>query len=630
MPELDVGSRPSRFMTVVSVGVVIAGLYIARDVRVPVAVALLLTFLLAPLVHRLEHLRVPRIPAVLLSVFFSFAVLGGIGWLISDQATELAVKIGSYQSDIERKIQTFHRSLGSGAIGKASEAINQMATAVATSQPADNSGGSWWLNRGTPQNPVTVQIAGAPDGSSTFKILGDALLFVTPMGQTVIVVVFVIFMLIQREDIRDRVIRLIGHGRLTVTTRALDDASTRISRYLLAQGGINAAFGFLAGTGLYFIGVPNAPLWGLLCALLRFIPYLGVWIGAIFPIILSMVVPNGYYAARPFLTIGLFVFLEILASNVAEPLLFSSSTGVSPLAILVAAVFWTWLWGGVGLLLSTPLTVLIAVAGKYVPQLEFLDVLLGDQPVLSPPERYYQRLLADDPEEAEDLLEEFAKDRTPVELYSQIILPALQMMERAHRRGVLNEQERSFIAQIMRDQADALYGPTVSKPAEGQSPPIVPRDCAVRIVCIPAQSSADEVAGLMLANLLNHQGYSASSVSADTLASERIDSISATDAHVAVISSMPPNALAHARYLCKRIQTRFPEMRVVVGMWNAEGNLDRLRKRLSNDPRVQLVSQLDEALTAIHQAVQPLLMRSEDNSSPAAPSDPSPQTASSS
>src|SRR5579872_3540678 len=431
------------------------------------------------------------------------------------------------------------------------------------------------------------------------------------MAQTVIVIVFVIFMLIQREDIRDRLIRLVGHGRLTVTTRALDDASTRVSRYLIAQGGVNAAFGIIVGTGLYFIGIPNAPLWGLLCALLRFIPYLGVWIGAIFPIILSMVVPDGYYTARPFLTIGLFVTVELLSANVAEPLLFSSSTGVSPLAILVAAVFWTWLWGPIGLLLSTPLTVLIAVAGKYVPQLEFLDVLLGDEPVLSPPERYYQRLLADDPEEAEDLLEEFEKTRTPAELYSEIMLPALQMMERYYRRSVLDDQERIFISQVMRDQADALYG-SAAKEAESKAQPIVPKACVVKVVCLPAQSAADEVAGLMLINLLNRQGYCASIVSAETLTNERIDAISKQSADLVVVSAMPPGALAHARYLCKKIQGRFPDIHILVGMWNAEGNLERLQRRLSTDLAVRLVGKLDEALTVIHQMVQPLLIPGEE------------------
>jgi predicted PurR-regulated permease PerM len=618
MPQSDAGTKPSRFLAIVSIGVVVAGLYFARDVMIPVAVALLLTFLLTPLVHRLEHLRVPRIPAVLISVGLSFGILGGIGWLISNQATDLAIQISSYQGDIERKIQNLHRSLGRGALAKASQSISQMASEVATSQPADNSGAANWLTRGTTQNPVAVEIKAVPEATSGFKILGDVFQFVAPMGQTVIVIVFVIFMLMQREDIRDRFIRLMGHGRLSVTTRALDDAATRISRYLLAQCAINGAFGLVVATGLYLIGIPNASLWGLLCALLRFIPYLGVWIGAIFPIVLSFVVPDGYYAARPVLTIGLFVVLEIVASNVLEPLLFGSRTGISPLAILVAAVFWTWLWGGIGLLLSTPLTVLLAVAGKYVPQLEFLDVLLGDQPVLSPPERYYQRLLAEDPEDAEDLLEEFEKTRTPAELYAQIMLPALKMMERDHRRGVLDESERDIIAQVMRSQAETARGSPAGVPASGETPPTISKDCVVRVVCLPARDSADEIAGLMLVNLLNLQGYCAISTPTGTLASELVESIATLKADLVIVSSTPPGAIAHAQYLCKKIRAKFPEIRLLVGIWNTDGNLERLRKRLSSDARLQVVNKLDEAPAVIHQMVQPLLMRAEEPSTPTA------------
>ncbi len=459
-----------------------------------------------------------------------------------------------------------------------------MAKDVATSQPSGNSASPSWLNRGTANNPVAVQIAPAPEASSTFTNIGNALEFIAPMARSLIVIVFVIFMLIQREDIRDRVIRLVGHGKLTVTTQALDDAATRISRYLMAQSGINGAYGIVVGTGLYFIHIPNAPLWGLLCALLRFIPYLGVWIAAACPIILSFVVPEGYYAARPFLTIGLFVVVELIAANIAEPLLFGSSTGLSPLAILVAAVFWTWLWGGVGLLLSTPLTVLVAVAGKYVPQLAFLDVLLGDQPVLEPPERYYQRLLADDPEEAEDLLEEFEKTRTLEQIYTQIMLPALRMTERDHRLGVLDDHRHEFIAQIMKDQVEARRRPPSQNPAPGQPPTVIPKDCVVNVVCLPAHDAADEIAGLMLVNLLQEQGYGASCISGETLVSERIDRAVESKLDVVVISATPPAAAAHARFLCKRIHAKSPQIRILVGLWKATGDLEKARKRMACAP----------------------------------------------
>jgi predicted PurR-regulated permease PerM len=621
MAQADNASKPPRFFALASLGLFIIGLYLARDVLIPIAVALLLTFLLTPLVHRLEHFRVPRIPAVLISVTLSFVVIGSIAWLISDQATDLAVKIGSYQGDIEKKIKKIHGYFGHGAIADASRAIDKMAQDVAASQPS-NRGDSNWLTRGTPQNPVSVSFTSSPEPTNALKSLEDALSIIEPLAQSLIVIVFVIFMLIQREDIRDRLIRLVGHGRLTVTTRALDDASTRISRYLLAQSAINGVYGIVVGVGLYFIRIPNAPLWGLLCALLRFIPYLGIWIGATFPIILSLVVPEGAYAARPFLTIGLFAATELIAANVVEPVMFSSSTGVSPLAILVAAVFWTWLWGGIGLLLSTPLTVLLAVAGKYVPQLEFLDVLLGDQPVLSLPERYYQRLLADDPEEAEDLLEEAEKTKSADQIYSEIILPALQMTERDHHRGVLDDQTRNFIAQLIREQVEALYQEGGKKDAveeaaaaaagEAKATVAIPRGAVIRVACLPAQSIADEVAGLMLVNMLNKQGYTASLVSSEALSTERVEAIATLNADMVVISSLPPGAFVHARYLYKRIRGKYPELPIVIGVWNVQEKTEQLSKRLAGDPAIKIVTLFSDAMATLGQFAQPILMRASE------------------
>jgi predicted PurR-regulated permease PerM len=601
MAASDLAPRPGRFLTLACGCVVVAALYLARGVLVPLAVALLLTFLLTPLVHGIERRGLWRVPSVLIVVIFSFAILGGIGWLISSQATDLAIKLGDYQSDIERKIGNIEHFFGHGALGQATRAINKMASDVVTSQPSSNPGSEFWLTRGTTSNPMAVRIAAAPEGNFTLTTIGDALEFIAPMAQSLVVVVFVVFMLIQREDIRDRVIRLVGHGKLTVTTQALDDAATRISRYLMAQSSINGVYGLVVGTGLYLIHVPNAPLWGLLCALLRFIPYLGIWIGAAFPIILSFVVPDGYYAARPLLTIGLFAVTELIAANVAEPLLFGASTGLSPLAILVAAVFWTWLWGVVGLLLSTPLTVLLAVAGKHVPQLAFLDVLLGDQPVLEPPERYYQRLLADDPEEAEDLLEEFEHGRSLEELFASIMLPALRMAERDHRLGVLDEEKQEFIGQAMKDQVEARLRPAG-----------VQKNAVVKVVCIPAHGRADEIASLMVAALLQEQGYSASCISSETLASERIDQVTAGEFDLAVISATPPAAITHARYVCKKLHGRLAEMPILIGLWNAANDQEKLRKRMACASEVRLETTLRDAMATVHQMVQPQVLRGPD------------------
>jgi len=571
---------------------------------VPLAVALLLTFLLAPLVHRLERRHVPRTLAVLTIVALSFALLGGIGWLISIQAKDLAIKLGDYQGDIERKISHMQQAFGHGALAKATQTIDQMAKDVATSRPVENGNTANWLTRGTPDNPLAVQVTSGSTTGSTFESIVSAFEFLLPMAQAIVVIVLVIFMLMEREEIRNRIIRLVGYGQLTATTQALDDAATRISRYLIAQSGINGVYGIVVGTALYFIHVPNAPLWGLLCALLRFIPYLGIWVGAVFPLILSFVVPEGYYPARPLLTIGLFVVVELIAANGVEPLLFGSSTGVSPLAILISAVFWTWLWGPVGLLLSTPLTVLLDVAGKYVPKLAFLDVLLGDQPVLTPPERYYQRLLAEDAEEAEELVEEFEKTHSIEELYTHLILPVLEMAKQDHQRGELDEERREFINQVIREHVEA-HSP---EPTESAA-----KNCPVTVVCLPADDLADEIAAMMLANLARERAFCVSCVSAEMLASERVGVIAGSKTDLVVISAMPPGAASHARYLCKKIRTKFPKIQMIIGLWNATGDVAKIKRRLACDADSRVTIRLREAVDLIHQMVQPLLIQASND-----------------
>jgi predicted PurR-regulated permease PerM len=643
MARDDIAPKSSRFIAMASVCVVVGALYFARDVMVPLAVAVLLSFLLAPLVHRVQRLGAPRALAVFVVVIFSFAIIGGVGWLITNQITAFAERLGDYQGEIEHKIQNVRSRFGHGAFARASETLNNVAREVAASQPADGTDGKPLpiAQRGTPDNPITVEVTSGPaTTSSALKVISDSLGYVAPLGQMFIVIVFVIFMLIRREDLRDRLIRLVGPGQLTLTTQALDDAGQRVSRYLLAQSLLNSVVGIIIGTGLYLLKIPNAPLWGLLCGLLRFIPYVGIWIGAAFPIILSLVIPEGYFALRPVVTLAMFVGIEVIAANFVEPLLYGSTTGVSSLAILVAAVFWTWLWGGVGLLLSTPLTVILAVLGKYVPQMKFLDVLLGDEPVLAPFERYYQRLLADDPEEAEDLIEEFEKTKNAKELYSEVLLPALQAMERDFRQGVLDEKRRNFILQAMQDEVDLrrqklvvlreeeakkanVVTPAtvpVSAPATDHKGPNVvptfkvPSECVVNVLCLPAHDKADEIVASMLAHLLAEQNYCAFHLTTDALASEMVESVQKLAANVVVISALPPGATAHARYLCKKLHARFPDIQMLIGLWGAKGDLRKPQERISCAASVHISGNFDDALKTIHQIVQPLLIRAMDAS----------------
>jgi hypothetical protein len=393
----------------------------------------------------------------------------------------------------------------------------------------------------------------------------------------------VIFMLLAREDLRDRVIRLIGQGRINVTTQAMDEAGRRVSKYLIAQCIVNGTYGLAIGLGLWIIGLtaghnhpsfPNWFLWGMLTALLRFIPYIGPWIGAAFPIALSLAVYQGW--AVPASVIGMFLVVELISNNLMEPWLYGASTGVSTVAILVAAVFWTWLWDIPGLLLSTPLTVLIAVTGKYVPQLEFLSILLGDEPALEPKYRFYQRLLADDVEEADELLAEYAEKKPLVEVYDTVVLPALGLAEADWHRDRLDHAKQQQIRQSIRDlveeagerprKVDAATPPggTVTPAAATPSSNTTALAEVVQakpaptnegtpydrcVLCIPARDPADEVAALMLTQVLEHHGYCSEYVSVEKLASEYLEVVEKRQSQVVVISELPPAAVTLARYI---------------------------------------------------------------------------------
>jgi predicted PurR-regulated permease PerM len=652
MARDDAAPKTSKFIALASVCVVVGALYLAREVMIPLAVAILLTFLLAPLVHRIERLRVPRVPAVLIAVIFSFVLIGLFGWLVSSQLRDLADKIVGYRGEIAQRIDSIRNSFGHGPFARLAQTIDQEAQHIAaSSQPDGTDAAGKPPAVGTAENPMSVVVTSTQTSAyGKLQDIEDALSSFAPVAKILIIIVLVIFMLVQREDLRDRMIRLVGQGQLTITTQALDDAAGRVSRYLLAQSMINGAYGLAVGIGLFVLHVPNAPLWGLLCAVLRFIPYVGVWIGALFPIILSLVAPGGYFA-RPILTIALFAGLELVVGNVIEPMLYGSSTGVSSMAILVAAVFWTWLWGGVGLLLSTPLTVVLAVMGKYVPQMAFLDVLLGDQPVLEPYERYYQRLLADDAEEAEDLIEDFGKTHTTEETYRMVLLPAMQTAERDKAQGRLEAGRHEFILQSIKDHieteretfrvaeaeaekktdaerlkadaqraADLANGATTGEKKDATAsqqaadaivarPFAIPKDCTVNVLCLAAHDEADEIASLMLSHLLEEQGYCTHTVSSHALASEMVESVEKLHADIVVVSALPPGALAHARYICKRLHAKYPEMRIVVGLWNAKGDLAKARSRIASAESVEITATFPDVLRIVHQMAQPLLIR---------------------
>ncbi|WP_171187329.1 AI-2E family transporter, partial [Alienimonas chondri] len=393
----------SASQTAAWVAVTVAVLYFAREVLLPFALAVLLTFLLAPLVGRLRRWGLGRIPAVIAVTGAAAVVTAGLAGLIVWQLANLAGDLPKYERNLTAKIDAMEAGTENGTVARLRGMYDRLAERVGGEDgpavPSDDG----------PDRPVPVEVVEVDAGETATGPLefvsGYLGSLLAPVGVAAVVLVFAVFMLIDREDLRDRLFRLSGVERLGTTSRVLQEAGERVSRYLLMQLIVNASYGVAVAAGLLLIGVPNAILWGLLAAALRYVPYVGPWIAALFPIALSVVVSEGW--SQPLLVVGMFVLLELISNNVIEPWLYGSGTGVSTMGVLAAATFWLWLWGPVGLILAMPLTVCLTVIGRHVPQLAFLQVMLGDEPVLDPPSRLYQRLLSLDRDEVDDLVEEF-------------------------------------------------------------------------------------------------------------------------------------------------------------------------------------------------------------------------------
>ena len=419
------------------------------------------------------------------------------------------------------------------------------------------------------------------------------------------VVIFVIFILLYREDLRDRIIRLVSSGDLQRTTEAMSQAGQRVSRYLLMQLVVNTTYGVPIGVGLYFIGVPNPVLWGLLATILRFIPYAGPMIGAAFPVALSFAVDPGW--TMPLMTIGLFLGIELIVGNAIEPWLYGASTGISAIAILIAAVFWTWLWGPIGLLLSTPLTVCLVVIGRFVPQLRFLDVMLGDRPVLPPSARFYQRLLAKDPDEAAEITEEFIEEHSLEDLYDDLILPALVLAENDRQRGSLTPDHLSDLVNsaytIIEDYRD--WKPPEEKrdtdkaaiDASSQPAPIELR--SEPVLCVGARSRLDELAAAMLAQLLQRRGFPVARAAASTLERNDLPTVSGAAVKVVAICSLNASAVLQIRRIVRRLRPKLGGARIVAGLLNSPPEEGRAAELTPETTADAMATRLSDALKQI-------------------------------
>jgi predicted PurR-regulated permease PerM len=555
------GRLPS-LIAIATFVLIIACLHWAQAVLIPIALSIMLTFLLSPVSGALERMRLGRIPSVIFIVVLTFSLLGGIGWVVTLQFGSLANELPTYRKNIRQKIADIREAGKGGALEKVQKtAADVKEQFQKKDEPAR-----------VQEKPREVVVK-AEQSSTFWPVPLDLGPMVERFAGTGLVIVLVVFMLIQREDLRNRLIRLIGYGRLTVTTQALEEAGDRISRYLLMQTIINSSFGLAVGLAFYLIGVPYAVLWGFFAAVLRFIPYVGPFAAAIMPSALSLAVFEGWM--WPILVVGLFVALELLNNMVLEPWLYGESAGVSGVGLLVAIAFWTWLWGPVGLVLATPLTVCVVVLGKYVPGMDFIGVLISDQPPMESNISYYQRLLAMDQAEAAEIVEEHLKTYPQEQIFDGVLIPALSYARRDRELGRLTEDGEQFVFRATREILEDLNSlkPESSSDALDSSPPativesspvILPK---VRILGCPAQDEADELALLMFRQLLDSTRYEVEIMSDAMLTAEVVALIGEKNPAMICIAAVPPGGLAQTRYLCKRLRARFPNLKIAVGRW---------------------------------------------------------------
>jgi predicted PurR-regulated permease PerM len=581
----------------------IAALYFGREIFEPIALAILLSFVLGPSVGLLQRARVPRGLAVLGVVFLAFSVIFGLGTLIANQLTQLAGDLPVYQSTMREKIKSVRgATASSGTLERAADMLQDLSREL--DRPKDDKLAQGAVSRlGVPNaagstQPIPVEVR-QPDPGALENLRTLIAPLLNPLATTGIIIIFVIFILIQREDLRNRLIRLAGSHDLQRTTAALDDAATRLSRLFLAQLMINATFGVIIAVGLTLIGIPSAILWGILAAVLRFVPYIGSAISAAFPLALAAAVDPGWSMLA--WTLALFLGVGPIVSQVIEPLVYGQSTGLSPVAIVVSATFWTALWGPIGLVLATPLTVCLVVLGRHVERLEFLDVIFGDRPALSPPEMFYQRMLAGDPTEAAGKAEEFLKEKSLSSYFDEVALKGLQLAQADAKRGALDQARMTKIRDAVTEFASDLSTqedsiPEVTSPtmdAEAAAAVEAVRDTAMSsnlpvvqkadlplnwqgecpVLCLAGRTLLDEAAAVLFAQLANAHGLAARVESADALSTTNISKLEITGVAIICLSYLDASSPAHMRYSVRRLRRKFPKTTIMLGCW-AE-NIDK-------------------------------------------------------
>jgi predicted PurR-regulated permease PerM len=585
---------------VVLIGTV-AALYFAREILIPFAFALTLTFLLTPAVAVLQRLHIGRIAGVLTTVLLSVAVGGGISWVLASQLVDVANQLPQYRENIHARINAFHLPV-TGQLSQAAQSVQEIVDELSSPNAPPAVASKDRKQKNTPPAvppPLPVRVV-QPLTGGWAELRGVGTPVLAPLGLAGMVLIFTVFMLLKREDLRNRLLRLAGVGQLNRMTQALDDASGRVSRYLLMQFLVNAGMGTLFGLGLFCIGVPNAALWGVVAGILRIVPYVGTMVAATLPIALSLAAFDGWL--RPLLVFCLAAGLELIVANFIEPWLYGAHVGISSLALLVSSVFWAVLWGPAGLILSTPLTVCLVVLGRHVPQLSFLHVLLGDESVLAADAQIYQRLLAMDQVEAQAILAEVLPGKSLVELYDSVLIPALSMAEQDRHKGAIDADREEFLFLGINEMVVELsehIRPEAAALTDAED------NLNHRVLCFPAYDRADEITAAMLAQILERKGFATLSFPLGPSATECLTSIGSHPGDVVCVSALPPYAFAPARAMCKQIREQFPQLRVVVCIWGFGGDVEKAMVRFDRAQPDHLSTNIAEAVQHVQELIRP-------------------------
>ena len=579
--------------TLVTVGAVIAALYFGKEIFVPIALAILLSFALAPAVRKLHALGLGRLFPVLLTTLLAFIVIFGLLGVVATQLRDVATELPRYEATMVKKVSSLKSATSGGVFQKLEgifarldRAINKTTPTNAAATTGDQAPAPRQAASDAQQQPPMQVEIRQPTPSPIETIGAYAGTVLHPLATAGIVVIFVIFILIQREDLRNRLIRLCGASDLQKTTAAIDDGAKRLSRYLLTQLLINTIAGIIIGVAAWMLGVPNPILWGVLFGCMRFVPYIGPIIGGAMPIIFAAAVDSGWSMAL-WMT-GIVAVAELVIGQVIEPLLYGHNTGLSPVAVVVSATFWTALWGPIGLLLAVPITVCLVVVGRHVEQLEFLDVLLGDRPPLTAPENFYQRMLANDPVEVEEQASNCLKTMSLTDYYDGVLLPGLLLAQAdatserltVERQMQIRDATEDVIEDLAEDTDDAV-SPAVGrwklfgqgKPDEDA--PSAVDDLAVApawrhdgaILCIGARGPLDDCGALMLAQVLDKRGLGARAESYASLSKAAIGALDVSKARLICLSCLDGSSSAYMRFALRRVKRHAPRAKILIGAW---------------------------------------------------------------